>query len=95
MGKRTHLLAAPDDQTDLVFVLQQLSQLSGPQSSKLQRQRHDDTSALCFIKGVVGDLMSPAGAQCELLMLHSGADGKHTTEASKKKIIAAGVSHDY
>lgn len=43
----THLLTTPDEAIYCVFVFQQLSQLSGPQSTKLHRQRHD---ALCLIK---------------------------------------------
>lgn len=53
----SHLLAAPDDVIDLVFVLQQLSQLSGPQSTKLHRQRHDDSGCSLLHQSLV--LMRP------------------------------------
>ncbi len=71
----SHLLSAPDDVMDFVLVLQQLAQLSGPQSTKLHRQRHVDpplwmrSASSRF--GACLFPMRPAGAQCEHLMLRS------------------------
>ena len=72
----SHLIAAPDDVSYSVFILQQLAQLSGPQSGKVRHDARGMLSASSVNFAPCLFHMHPAGALWELIMLRLRAVGK-------------------